>query len=423
MCYSRGLLYLIAGVGVVVSVHAASPARADDLAASTFLLDYNFAAKAPGASKVDTSNVAAFADVLPPTVVDLIKAGDLEIALQPGTSFSPSPGYIDATRQNDGKTAFDETGGKLVNYVGGRPFPQVLDPADPQAGRLLAWNIRYADGGDSGTVDPMVWKYIDMPSAKVERTIGMRASKLSYLYRVSDKEHPSLEPNPSGIFRAMYLSIDEPLDVKGTQLLIHRLADDHAREQTWLYLSSQRRVRLLSSGETTDAFLGSDIMIEDFLGYNGRLSDQEWKLLGKKDLLLPLYVSSTGADVSYGGAGNCYPSTPWELRPGYVLEGKPIDPHHPLSKRIFYVDAQTSYIMVTEIFDRADRLWKLGFASLAHPDSHLPENKGSHIPALAAVSMSDLQARHCTVIVPTAHNLVEASPTDFTVNSLRARGR
>jgi len=31
----------------------------------------------------------------------------------------------------------------------------------------------------------------------------------------------------------------------------------------------------LPSGQSTDAFLGSDIMIEDFLGYNGRIMDMK----------------------------------------------------------------------------------------------------------------------------------------------------
>lgn len=45
--------------------------------------------------------------------------------------------------------------------------------------------------------------------------------------------------------------------------------DDTAPEQAWMYLNTQRRVRRIATGQKTDAFLGSDIMIEDFLGYKG----------------------------------------------------------------------------------------------------------------------------------------------------------
>ncbi|MEW8549000.1 MAG: hypothetical protein AB2533_00970, partial [Candidatus Thiodiazotropha endolucinida] len=31
----------------------------------------------------------------------------------------------------------------------------------------------------------------------------------------------------------------------------------------------------MASGQVTDAFLGSDVMIEDFEGYNGRINDME----------------------------------------------------------------------------------------------------------------------------------------------------
>lgn len=387
----------------------------------SFYLNYDFAGNSLPPQTIGADSVDQFADQLPPAIVESVKSGDLVIDVKQSRSFAPHEAYIAATRANGGNVAFGTEDGRLKNFNGGRPFPEDLSPDDPESGQRLAWNIRYAYGGDSGYLRPMTWDYIDMNSQKIERTLEMEAANLTYLYRIVD-DNKSIEPNPSEIYRAFYLHVTEPYDIRGTQLLVHRLVDDHARERTWIYLSTQRRVRALSSGQTTDAFLGSDIMIEDFLGYNGRLVDMNWRLLAKKDMLMPFYDGDGGKLVTFGGTGPCYPETPWQLRPTYVLEATPVESSHPLSKRIFFVDAQTSAITISEIYDRAGRVWKIGFATIAHPDTHVPQNHGTGAPILTAVSATDIQARHCTTITPTAVVNTDEDPKNFTVNSLRARG-
>src|SRR5690554_7964915 len=49
------------------------------------------------------------------------------------------------------------------------------------------------------------------------------------------------------------------------------------------------RVRRLSTGQTTDAFLGTDVMIEDFEGYNDRISDMNWAYKGTRYTLTPFF--------------------------------------------------------------------------------------------------------------------------------------
>jgi len=50
----------------------------------------------------------------------------------------------------------------LLNYNGGLPFSNPIAVNDPQAGLKIAWNMRYAYGGDSSVVDPFIWDYRDM---------------------------------------------------------------------------------------------------------------------------------------------------------------------------------------------------------------------------------------------------------------------
>lgn len=405
----------------------ASAAQASDwppAVRETFLLDREWANPLAPGSTVRAGNLTVAADRLDPVLAKLIEDGLVEVAVGAATSFAPHQAYIDATAGQLGAVSLGDAPGVLLGYHAGRPFAEALSTEDLRAGEKLAWNIRHAYGGDGGAIEPMVWRYIDMASGKVERTIRMKAASLLFRHRLFDAAGPDILPNPSGIFRALYLRVAAPRDIAGTQLLVHRLSDDHARERSWMYHANQRRVRLLASGQTTDAFLGSDIMIEDFLGYNGRIVDMAWTYRGRRVLLLPFFIDETaGADIAFAGRGGCFPAVTWQVRPVDILEAAPKDRRHPLSKRVFYVDAQTATIALGHIYDRAGALWKLGIAAFAHPDHHHPQNASTGAPILAAVSMIDLQARHCTTISGTSRIGGHLSPRQFTVNSLRAHGR
>jgi len=275
-----------------------------------------------------------------------------------------------------------------------------------------------------------------MKSAKIERTIKFGFHFLNFKHRVNQDPLPEFLDNPSDIFRAIYVQVHEPFDVKNTQLLIHRYSEDTKRDNTWLYLGFQRRVRRLSSGQITDSFLGADIMIEDFEGYNSRLSDMNWTYKGTKHVLLPFYnhndmeLSSEFREedgyqfVEFGGKGGCFPNITWQLRKVYLLESDPIDDNHPIGRRLHYVDAQTFTLPRTMVYDRKGDLWKSWTIGQAHPDHHLEKNKGSGVSIDDSFSMVDLQAGHCTTGQFKGQVDPELNPRKlFTVQNMRAKGR
>ena len=385
---------------------------------------------------IDASNVDQFADVMDDEMVRQIKEGWWSVTVGETTSFDLNEAYIQATRDNLGKTSLGAEVGQVEGFVAGRPFPAEPDAADPRAGEKLAWNYKYGyNWGDNAAIAPFYWKFRDMKSGKVERTIKFIFNFLNMKHRVTDPV-PEVENNPDNIFRAIYAQVLEPFDLKNTQLLIYRYDDDLKSDNSWLYLGFQRRVRRLATGQTTDAFLGSDLMIEDFEGYNGRVSDMKWTYKGTVDRLLPFFnhdevklsdefEESDGYQfVDFGGKGGCFPEVTWQLRKAYVLESEPLDKNHPISKRVHYIDAQTFTIPRTLIFDRKGDLWKTFTIGQAHPDSHDDVNRGSGVSIDDAVSMVDVQSMHCT----TAHFKGQVDPSmspqsKFTVQNLRATGR
>ncbi|MFW1678106.1 DUF1329 domain-containing protein [Pontibacter sp. JAM-7] len=386
---------------------------------------------------IDAGNVETVKAYLDPAMYQFIKNGDTTIKVGATTSFDLHASYVDATRSHAGSTKLGDQSGQIEGSVAGRPFPQEPSLDDPRAGEKLAWNYKYGyNWGDSAVIMPFYWKYRAMNTGKVERTVKFNFHFLNYTHRTQQTPVPEITPNPSGLFRGIYVQVLEPFDIKNTQLLIQRFEDDLKRDNAYLYLGFQRRVRRLSTGQVTDSFLGSDLMIEDFEGYNGRISDMEWTYKGSKNMLLPMFNHNdltldqeTHADddgyqvVAFGDKGGCFPQITWQLRKVYVLESDPVDPNHPISKREHYIDAQTFTIPRNITYDRKGDMWKSWLIGQSHPDHHLPQNKGTGVSIDDAFSMIDVQADHCTtgqfkgIVDP-----VLTPESKMTVQNLRASG-
>ncbi|WP_321393636.1 DUF1329 domain-containing protein [Emcibacter sp.] len=386
---------------------------------------------------INQANVEQFKDVLDEGMYEFISRGWTEMKVGETTPFTLNEGYINATRNGLGKVSLGEKPGQINGFVAGRPFPAEPDINDPRAGEKLAWNYKYGyNWGDNAAIYPFYWKFRDLNSGKIERTIKFNFHFLNLKHRVVDDPKPDLPNNPSDLFRAIYVQVLEPFDVRNTQLLMHLYEDDLKKADAWLYLGFQRRVRRLSTGQTTDSFLGSDLMIEDFEGYNGRISDMNWTYKGTKNVLLPFYkhnelvLSEDDKEgdgyqfVEFGGQGGCFPNITWQLRKVYILESEPVDDNHPVSKRVHYVDAETFTLPRTVIYDRKGDLWKSFVIGQAHPDYHLDKNKGSGVSIDDSFMMLDVQGEHCT----TGHFKGQVDPelnprSKFTVQNLRVTGK
>lgn len=405
----KNTIIAAAMLGFALTAHAATDA---DLQASFNPYQKGFPTF-PGLSAgtvINKGNVDQFKDVVPDGVYKLLKDGLFEIKVGPTAQFELSNAYIEATRKNLGKAKLGPNNGDLEGFAGGRPFVEEPDLKDPRAGEKLAWNYKYGvNWGDNANITPFFWKYRNMATGELERTIQFSFHFLNFKHRVKDEPVPEVTPNPSNLFRGIYVKVDAPQDLKNTQLLIQRYDDDQKLDDAYLYLGFQRRVRRLATGQTTDSFLGSDLMIEDFEGYNGRISDMKWTYKGTKNVILPMWnhnelpLSDEFKDpdgykyVSFGGQGECFHQGTWQLRKVFVLEAEPVNTAHPVSKRVFYMDAQLGNLNgANEIYDRKGDLWKVFMVGKSHADHHLPINKGAGIGIDDAFSMIDVQGKHCT---------------------------
>jgi len=384
---------------------------------------------------VNAQNLDEFEGHIDEAVAKLVRDGDTVLKVGAPIEIGTHPNYVEVTAKNTTEVSLGAEVGDLNNYINGRPFPGIPSLDDPRAGEKVAWNMRYGYGPDESETKLMTWLYKNMRSNEPERSLQMYGSIMRFSRRHSSDITPELPSNPQDLFSALYLWVKYPYDVRNTQLLTYTKKNDGDAEQAWMFLNTQRRVKRIATGQKTDAFLGSDIMIEDFLGYNGRIRDQEWEFLGEKEILAPVYayndlpassktISEDFEILDFEGSGNCFPAITWQPRKVYMLKATPKEEGHPLAYRLFSIDASTYTPLLTQIFDRAGNLWKLGMVAVSDSSKHLPENAFWQGAVTDAVSMIDVQARHCTTIqFRTALPEKGLRPQMFTTQQMRSVGR
>lgn len=384
---------------------------------------------------INAENVDNFRDWLAPALADLIAQGRVDISVGEFLQLPMHPNYVEATGGNDTTVELGASNGDIVNYVAGRPFPGEPDSTDPRAGEKAAWNMRYGYGPDESETQLMTWRYKNLARGVEERRIEMYGALMRFSHRHTRDPMPELDDNPGELYSALYLKVDFPYDIRNTQLLTHTKKDDAEPEQAWIYLNTQRRVKRLGTGQKTDAFLGSDIMIEDFLGYNGRVRDMNWEYLDTVEVLTPIYAfDQLSADrkvelegyevIGFTGAAECFPNITWQPRTVHRVKATPVAPEHPIGHRVFYMDAVTYAPLMTQIYDRASKLWKLGIVALSDSSAHGPENVEWQGQITDGVTMIDLQAERCTTLqFKTRIPEDGLRPKLFTTQQMRSAGR
>lgn len=364
----------------------------------------------PTGTIIETDNVKDHLDVIDPDLAALVAQGWLTITVGEPLSFRPHEAYIAATAQYGSGTQLGSNPGELFNYIAGRPFPGIPSLDDPRAGEKLAWNMRYIYSGDSSLVPEMYWHYIDMNSQKVERVLEFIGSQMRFKHRHVLEPTPEVKKNSHNVYNSVVLEALDPGDVAGTKILIFYNSDDTQHEQGCMYVPLLRRVRCIATTARTDSFLGSDLTIEDFFDYSGRIMDMDWTYKGTQYLLLPMYNhADTQASerkarkhdfhcAGFHGHSGCFPNVTWQVRKTYIIEGSPKRSSHPIGRRYGYIDAQTMVPVFGKIYDQVDVLWKFLLGGLAHPDTHLEKNHGSGVPMLDTSMAIDVQNMHCTAI-------------------------
>lgn len=303
--------------------------------------------------RVTKSNVDKHKDKMPEGLSKMIKEWDYSINIYDTVhDFSFPKDYLEATEKYKGTVRVDKRGG-LENYVAGLPFP------DPKTGIELMYNYEYKYAGDD-------FYYIGdafiISATGRERKLGLNYTRLSHQGRLRLDPKPVI-PNPSKVELKEISGFTYPEDIAGMALLTVRYQDPSKGDDGWMYIPTIRRVRRISVAQRGDASGGMDFTWDDYRGFSGKVPDYTWKLVGKKEMLVPFHAPTYSPRTK--GKVNDPDDCRYELRTVWIVDGVNKEKDYVYSKRRMYIDAISYDMLAVDLWDRRGTLWKyieLGYA-------------------------------------------------------------
>jgi hypothetical protein len=153
--------------------------------------------------------------------------------------------------------------------------------------------------------------------------------------------------------------------------------------KAWQYLPGQRRVKLAPeiAYDTPNPGAMGRSTYDDAWVFNGAMDRYDWKLLGKREMLIPydsfklVYARDPYAVTTPSHLNPDY--VRWELHRVWVVEAtlKP-GKRHIYAKRVFYVDEDSWTAVASDEYDARGQLFRAGFV-YSNPSYDLPAPSAS----------------------------------------------
>jgi len=326
-----------------------------------------------GGKKITQDNIDQIKEFLSEQFYEVYKnpkdwgADELWFTITPYQQTLPTPGQIAATKKYAPTARFDPNPRKAYwkGEVGPNEFLVGWDKGEragfpfpfPKSGLEIAWNLESNTRGDSKSHDRD--GVVVNPRTRAERRAIQPWLFEYYTGRVDVEPIPNKPENPKGIRRAMYLSIEEPLDVQGTRYMELRYLDITKAEDIWIWFPLFRRIRRMGVSYKSDTIDGTDLGPDDEAGWNGHVNVKDWKIIGRKDMLLGRHTDPAKYTRVHGQA--VWSGQQLERTNAYVLEAKWKDPKGTYSKEIMYMDPEVWKCLQKVCWDRQGRVWRQFF--------------------------------------------------------------
>lgn len=368
---------------------------------------------------------------IPPRYIDEFNFEGVEFHVSPSGNYMPHPDYLEATEKYSSQTKLAEDGA-LEGYIAGRPFARALiNPGDPQAGLKAAWNFNYrwqhygmyvqkylgalmAKGGTAAQLPGFPPDLIQGGGHAIRHLVALYQRVYhTHLAPLSHSNH-LLPIEGAGDFEFKdYVEFLEPYDVRGSRFLVYRYDDPRKQDDAWGFLPQLRKVRRLSVIERDDSIGGTEMTLDDFTGFSGRVLDHQWKFLGWKAIMH--VMNSRHPYARFYGPNGWLPNDRWELRQCAVVEQTPIG-ERAYGSKIYFWDAQTYETTLALVFDKEGKLWKV--IDLLHGWSEDPtqpeQDRGKKVPRQIGFTIVDVQKEQATVY--SAYEIAYPQPTVTEVN-------
>jgi hypothetical protein len=240
-----------------------------------------------------------------------------------------------------------------VNAYGGIPFPI------PKTGSEVIWNHLLRWRGTSWQFHVNMYQ-LTADGKAVLTTDGVGDQQMPYYFQDGT---PGQFAQSGDFWLVRLLNAGPP--IRAGEAITGRENIDATKSQGWVYLTGQRRVRKLPNpccDVPTPAAAGV-MSFDEIETFTGRLERFDWKLLGKKEMIVPYNgnkLLQPKADAEVLGKHHLNPDhVRWELHRVWVVEatlreGK----RHQAPRSRYYCDEDTWTCVLGDRWDANGQLWK-----------------------------------------------------------------
>jgi hypothetical protein len=369
--------------------------------------------------RVDASNMSRYAAQLTEGHKALLTnyKGSFYMNVYPTRRSAAYPQRIyDAVKNNATSAKLVAGGNGVTGAIGGPPFPI------PKEGVEVLWNhiLRYR---------------ADVASRNINQAAVTRSGDYT-LVKFHDEAYFAYNlpgATEAGLDNVIVYFLQEttaPARLAGEILLVHETLDQtKENRRAWLYNPGQRRVRRAPNVAFDNPGTASDgLRTSDQLDiYNGSPERYNWKLIGKKEMLVPYNgYKLQSPDLKNSDILKPLHMNPehlrYELHRVWVIDStlKP-GQRHIYKRRTFYVDEDSWQIVAVDAYDGRDQLWRV---QEGHSINYYDQ------PTLWSVQEAtyDLQSGRYLVLglfneEPTTVDFsIKRSISDFTPSAIQRRG-
>lgn len=302
---------------------------------------------------VTAANMAQYADKLSDgTKLMLQRWPDYKVEVYKSHRVVDFPDWLkDATVKNASRVEGTTDGADIKGAMGGYPFPL------PTTGAEVIWNhnLRYYG------------------PAYRSKFAGYMVDSSGNLIMTHDLENYTESPyheKPDELAQyfqrrlSTYVGPPRSVGEKSLTYMVLNFNKD-GKDKLWAYNQGQRRVRLAPDmGYDNPMSMAGGAYFFDELGmWEGQLDRFDFKLMGKKELLVPYnnykFLMHATAEEAYGKKFANPDLMRWEPHRVWVVEAtlKP-GMRHAQSKKVFYVDEDSWSIVLYEGYDQAGKMMR-----------------------------------------------------------------
>jgi hypothetical protein len=273
--------------------------------------------------------------------------------------YVPPDWLMENTKANATSATMTNGGLKIEGNLPGVPFPI------PQNGMEVMWNhmIRYIQ---EHTYDYDVY-YVSSNGKAILSTTGHMTN--AFPAYTEENRQKDIGDTP---WLKLRINYNAPARRAGEILLVHEPGADYTEgkgRKAWQYLVGQRRVRLAPavSFDTPNPGVAGTSTYDDSFIYNGSPERFDWKLIGKKEIIIPEnnydFVFQEYVTDMLGPKFFKPEYVRWEKHRVWIVEANLKEgSRHLYSKRRYYIDEDTWNAMIGENFDARGNLWRVQLA-------------------------------------------------------------